>query len=124
KTLSSYKNSISMYEKQTALYIEQKTKLQTTINNINKEINEINSLEQSLAKDILLNEELVRVLQQYLLSIFEDTLEQISEKASQMLSQIPNMAAANIQYLTEKSNQKGEVKREITPYISLDGEMI
>lgn len=67
-------------------------------------------------------EELKRGLKSYLSCSFDDALESISENATSMIRNIPNMANATIQLKGTKEGQDGSVKEEITAVLSMDGE--
>lgn len=73
-----------------------------------------------------LAEEGRRAIKSYLMTVFEEALDEIGERASRILSQIPNMNTATIYFepfkeVTSGPN-KGKVKEEVTAILSVDGE--
>lgn len=67
-------------------------------------------------------EELKRGLKSYLSCSFDEALETISENATKLIRNIPNMANATIQLEGTKETQDGKVKEEVTAVIHMDGE--
>jgi DNA repair exonuclease SbcCD ATPase subunit len=82
-------------------------------------------LEQEITqynKYISVAEESKRAVKAFNLSIFQETLQEIGDYASNILSSIPNMANASISFQTSKETKSGKVKEEINAMLSLDGE--
>lgn len=112
--LQSYDTLLANYTKQLdhhdSKIKEHKAKLAKTKETIAKNIKQ---------RDI--DTESARALKLYLLEVFEDTLIEIGERATELVNRIPNMSAATIEYRGEKENKTGTIKKEICPYLTLDG---
>ena len=116
-SLESYDTLLANYTKQLDHYKsnikEHKAKLTKTKESV---------AENTKQRDIEL--ESARALKLYLLEVFEDTLIEIGERATELVNRIPNMSTATIEYRGEKENKKGTIKKEICPYLTLDGETV
>jgi energy-coupling factor transporter ATP-binding protein EcfA2 len=82
--------------------------------------------ERDIQKQHDLAEEGRRAIKSYLMTVFEEALDEIGERASRILSQLPNMNTATIYFepfkeVTSGPN-KGKVKEEVTAILSVDGE--
>lgn len=116
-SLSSYDNLLNMHTNQSNHYDS----------NIKEHTDNLAKSKKELAKETKqkdLETETARALKLYLLEVFEDTLIEIGERATDLVNNIPNMSAATIEYRGEKENKKGTIKKEICPYITLDGETV
>lgn len=76
--------------------------------------------EHKLQLDLL--EELKRAIKSYLSCSFDDALEAISENATGMIQNIPNMQNATVQLLGTKETAQGKIKEEVTAILHVDGE--
>lgn len=78
-------------------------------------------------RDYNLAEEARMAIKSYLMTIFEETLIEIGERASRTLSNLPNMNTATIYFEPFKEiasgPNKGKVKEEVTAILSVDGEV-
>ncbi len=113
-SLSSYDTLLANYTKQLNHY---ESNIQEHTTNLTKAKGDI--AKKIKQKDLEL--ETARALKLYLLEVFEDTLIEIGERATELVNRIPNMSAATIEYRGEKENKKGTIKKEICPYLTLDG---
>ena len=100
--------------------------LKTNLSNNIKDLQAKNILlEQSIEKYqkyITIAEESKRAIKAFNLSIFQETLQEIGDYASNILSSIPNMTNASISFQTSKETKSGKTKEEINAILSLDGE--
>lgn len=67
-------------------------------------------------------EESKRFIKSFVTKVFEESLESIGERATMILSNIPNMANASIYFETAKETKDGKIKEEVTGIINMDGE--
>ena len=121
---SNLESSLSSYDTLLAQHIKQSEHHDS---NIKEHTANLTKSKNKLAKKIKqrdLELETARALKLFLLEVFEDTLIEIGERATELVNGIPNMSAATIEYRGEKENKKGTIKKEICPYITLDGETI
>lgn len=77
---------------------------------------------QTIKKKIAIAEEAKRVVKNYTLQIFQESLDYIGEQASSIVSKIPNMANATIYFEGCKETKTGNLKDEINAIINMDGE--
>lgn len=73
-------------------------------------------------KNIVLSEEGIRLIKNFTLQKFQDTLDYIGQRATEIINQIPNMANAVIFFENAKENKKGTVKNEVNAVINLEGD--
>ena len=66
-------------------------------------------------------EELRNAVKSYLSCSFDDALDNISDKATTLIRNIPNMANATIQLVGIKETKEGKVKEEVNSLIHVDG---
>lgn len=94
-------------------------KSQTAVQDSNNEL-------AKFQKNHDLAEEGRRAIKSYLMTVFEDALQAIGDRASKMLSNLPNMQTATIYFEPFKEvasgPNKGRVKEEVTALLSVDGE--
>lgn len=76
----------------------------------------------SIANELVVAEELKRAMKSYLSCSFDDALETISENATRLIRNIPNMANATIQLEGVRTTQDGKIKEEVNAVIHMDGE--
>jgi DNA repair exonuclease SbcCD ATPase subunit len=121
-TLSNHKNAILFYEKSLVDY-------DNNIQNVDKHLSTGNADIESLNKElsdtqilITVMEESKRFIKSYVTKIFQDSLDQIGDRATMILSNIPNMANSSIYFETAKETKDGKVKEEVTGIINMDGE--
>ena len=113
--LKSYAAALARYEAQSASLKAQEASYEDRINEL---------LEQStqVDKELVKAEELKRALKSYLSCSFDEALETISENATKLIRNIPNMANATIQLEGVKETQDGKIKEEVNAVIHMDGD--
>ncbi len=77
---------------------------------------------EELEKNILLSEESIRLIKNFTLQKFNDTLEYIGERATEIINNVPNMANAVIFFDNAKETKSGKVKNEVNAVINLEGD--
>jgi len=103
-----YETSLKILKEQEASYLQ-------TISDIELSLNE-------KTKDVEIAEELKKAIKSYLSCSFDEALEVISENATKIIQNIPNMANATIQLEGTKETKDGKVKEEVNSVIHMDGE--
>lgn len=82
----------------------------------------IDSKFKELKKKKAVGEEAVRLIKNYTLKIFQDSLDYIGGLATQNLSKIPNMSNSSIYFESCKETKSGSIRDEIAAIINMDGE--
>lgn len=110
-------------------YNEQLVNYTKTIENSHKAIqdqlakNNSLVLQQGLiAQSLLVASESKRLIKNYTLQIFQESLDYIGDQATQIMSKIPNMSSASIYFEGCKEAKNGNIKDEVNPIVNLDGE--
>jgi len=107
-----------------------------SLNNYNRSIENLsNSIVENSAKKVLVLEQIEvnkqsiaianeskRLIKNYTLQIFQESLDYIGEQATQIMSRIPNMSNASIYFEGCKEAKNGNIKDEVNPIVNLDGE--
>jgi DNA repair exonuclease SbcCD ATPase subunit len=111
-------------------YDDQVRFFEAQVQNLNNQeaslLNQISSIDEQFKsltrkKDVYL--EAARCIKSYLFSVFQDSLDYIGNRATTMLSKVPNTSNCVIYFETGKENKDGTIKEEITPYINLEGDV-
>lgn len=77
---------------------------------------------EKIEKQILLSEESVRLIKNFTLQKFQDTLEYIGARATEIINMIPNMSNAVIYFENAKETKSGKIKNEVNAIINLEGD--
>jgi len=93
-------------------------KKDTSYSNLSKNQEELLKLE----KDITLSEESIRLIKNFTLQKFQDTLDYIGERATEVINQIPNMSNAVILFENAKETKSGNIKNEVNAVLNLEGD--
>lgn len=67
--------------------------------------------------------ESAKVLKSFVNQMFQDALDQIAAKATEILARVPNTATASVSFEGFKATKSGAIKEEVTAYINMDGEI-
>jgi DNA repair exonuclease SbcCD ATPase subunit len=108
KALETYKNDIDIIQIKTEAV---KTKLENNSECL-----------QDIEKNITLSEESIRLIRNFTLQKFQDTLDYIGQRATEIINMIPNMANAVIFFESAKETKTGKVKNEVNAVINLEGD--
>lgn len=95
-----------------------KNKISINSNELEKQTNELKTLE----KNTLLSEESIRLIKNFTLQKFQDTLNYIGHRATEIINLIPNMANAVIFFENSKETKSGNIKNEVNAVINLEGD--
>jgi DNA repair exonuclease SbcCD ATPase subunit len=110
------------YEQAIATYESDIQNIKNKKENISSELikqqNDLNQIE----KDILLSEESIRLIKNFTLQKFQDTLDYIGHKATEIINNIPNMSNAVIYFDNSKETKSGNIKNEVNAIINLEGD--
>lgn len=77
---------------------------------------------ETIEKNILLSEESIRLIKNFTLQKFQDTLNYIGHRATEIINLIPNMANAVIFFENSKETKSGSIKNEVNAVINLEGD--
>lgn len=87
-----------------------------------REVDEFTLSSVQVHNELLIVEELKRGVKSYLSCSFDEALESISDNATKLIRNIPNMANATLQLSGTKETQEGKIKEEVNAIIHMDGE--
>jgi DNA repair exonuclease SbcCD ATPase subunit len=76
-----------------------------------------------IERDIVLSEESIRLIKNFTLQKFQDTLDYIGQRATEIINMIPNMANAVILFENAKETKTGKIKNEVSAVINLEGDV-
>jgi DNA repair exonuclease SbcCD ATPase subunit len=110
-----YTQALEIYEKDCKNI---KDKISLNSDELQKQIIELRTLE----KNILLSEESIRLIKNFTLQKFQDTLNYIGHRATEIINLIPNMANAVIFFENSKETKSGNIKNEVNAIINLEGD--
>jgi len=110
-----YTQALEIYEKDCKNI---KDKISLNSDELQKQITELRTLE----KNILLSEESIRLIKNFTLQKFQDTLNYIGHRATEIINLIPNMANAVIFFENSKETKSGNIKNEVNAIINLEGD--
>jgi DNA repair exonuclease SbcCD ATPase subunit len=75
-----------------------------------------------MEKKIILSEESIRLIKHFTLQKFQDTLDYIGQRATEIINNIPNMANAVVYFENAKETKSGKVKNEVNAVVNLEGD--
>lgn len=111
----SYKEALEAYEKDCRNIEEKLSKSKKDLIDATIELTELD-------KNVLLSEESIRLIKNFTLQKFQDTLDYIGQRATEIINNIPNMANAVISFENAKETQGGKIKNEVNAVINLESE--
>lgn len=110
------------YEKALAIYNKDVEQLNNKLKEYSKNFKINNDKLQEIEKNIILSEESIRLIKNFTLQKFQDTLDYIGERATEIINMIPNMSNAVIYFESAKETKTGKVKNEVNAVINLEGD--
>lgn len=110
------------YKREEQDYKNKTNSLRQSIIDKQSQIDEVENTIAQLNKKIVIAEESKRVIKNYTLQIFQESLDYIGEQASVIVAKIPNMSNASIYFEGCKETKSGNLKDEINAILVLDGE--
>jgi DNA repair exonuclease SbcCD ATPase subunit len=105
-----------------ANYVKSTTAFKQSIEDKKAKLAEEENKDVTNAKAIAVAEETKRLIRNYTLQIFQESLDYIGEQATQILSKIPNMANSSIYFESCRETGKGMLKDEVNAILNMDGE--
>ena len=111
----SYKEALETFEKDMEVINKERNRVFCELTDKQEEF-------KQTEKNILLSEESVRLIRDYTLQKFQDTLEYIGQRATEIINMIPNMSNAVIYFESAKETKSGKVKNEVNAVINLEGD--
>lgn len=119
--ISKLESEISSYETAKQTYERESRSLQEKIDSYKKEHVDLHIKVEREDKELKVAEEALRLIKNYTIQIFQDTLNIIGDTASDMISNIPNIQNSSIYFEGCKETKSGAIKDEVTPIINLNG---
>ena len=113
--MRSYADASQQYERNLASLKEKEEKFTNKIAEVKKTI-------EGLAQELSLAEDTKKAIKMYLSYSFDNAIEAIGTRATEIIRCIPNMSNATIQFDGTKETKDGKVKEEVNAVISVDGE--
>ena len=113
---SSFKEAKTRFDIQFNKIATEKTKLEAEIAPLQADLIRLN-------KELRVATEALRLVKSYSNQLFQDALAQVAERATEILSRIPNMSNASIVFDSQKETKSGSVKEEINPIVSIGEEI-
>ena len=113
--LRSYEDNRVRYETTISKLKEQEKEYTIQFDEAFQEVNKV-------INDIINYEELKKAIKSYLSCSFDEALETISENATRLARNVPNLANCTIQLTGTWETKDGKVKEEVNATISLDGD--
>lgn len=111
------------------LYDDCRTRYEKSVNSLKEQevsygqkVSELTEMSIQAHNELAMAEELKRGLKSYLSCSFDDALDTISENATKLIRNIPNMANATIQLSGVRETLEGKIKEEVNAIIHMDGE--
>ena len=111
----SYKTAIETYHKDLTALKEKQTENTKGLKVMSEQLSQIE-------RDITLSEESIRLIKNFTLQKFQDTLNYIGDRATEIINMIPNMANAVIYFENAKETKTGKIKNEVSAVINLEGD--
>lgn len=112
------------------LYRESKERYDNAFKSMNEKLseyaNQMKNIDKEIEKlkiDLALAEEAKLVVKSYTSCSFEDALASISDMATKIIRNIPNMSNATIELEALKETASGKIKEEVNAVISMGGEI-
>jgi len=122
KLFESAVTKMKMYEDSRTRYEKTSTSLEQQKKSYSEEISKITQELAVQDGQLLKSEELKRAIKSYLSCSFEQTLEDISENATKLVRNVPNMANSTIQLTSIRETKEGKLKEEVNAVLHMDGE--
>ncbi len=111
----SYSDASSQYEKNLNSLKEKEVKFTNKIAEVKNNIEEI-------SKKLALAEETKAAIKQFLSYSFDNAIESIGTRATEIIRCIPNMSNATIQFDGTRETGDGKIKDEVNAVLAVDGE--
>jgi DNA repair exonuclease SbcCD ATPase subunit len=112
---NNYTQALEIYEKDCKNI---KDKISLNSDELQRQLFELKTLE----KNTLLSEESIRLIKNFTLQKFQDTLNYVGHRATEIINLIPNMANAVIFFENSKETKSGSIKNEVNAVINLEGD--
>lgn len=110
-----YEQALQTFHRDVANLIDKKDQIHQSLQD---KIRQLTDME----KQIVLSEESIRLIKHFTLQKFQDTLDYIGQRATEIINNIPNMANAVVYFENAKETKSGKVKNEVNAVINLEGD--
>ncbi len=111
------------FQKNLELFTRNKLSLSQAVEAQEKQLSELVEKNRKAIEMRAVSAEASKVIRSYMNNLFQDALDSIANKASQILSRIPNMSTASIYFEGFKETKSGTIKDEVTAILTMDGEV-
>lgn len=116
---SEYEN----FQKNLELFTKNRQSLNQAVETQERQLLELTEKNKKAVEMRAISTEAVKIIRSYMNNLFQDALDNIAVKATQILSRIPNMATASIYFEGFKETKSGTIKDEVTAILTMDGEV-
>lgn len=123
RSLESAVQKMKSYDEAKSRYNNTLQKLKFNESSFDNEIKLNEEKLERLNDELEQAEELKKIIKSFTSCSFDNALEVISDTATKIIRNIPNMANATIQLEGIKETKEGKVKEEVNAVISMDGEL-
>ena len=120
--LSKLESDLRVYESAFATAKTRSEKLIKEIGDNQVKLNDYLEQTAQINGQIEIASEAKKVIKAYLMQVFQESLDYISERATNMMGQVPNVSNASIRFEGYKETKNGSIKDEVSAIVNLDGE--
>jgi len=111
------------FQKNKELFLKNKESLELAVKTQEKQILDLTEKNKKAFEMREVSTEAAKLIRSYMNYLFQDALDSIAVKATQILSRIPNMSTATISFEGFKETKAGAIKDEVTAILTMDGEV-
>jgi DNA repair exonuclease SbcCD ATPase subunit len=115
-SLSSYRSSMDLYEKN-------RESLRLALEASRKKYEEALGEKAEIEVSLQVASDALALIKSYTNTLFQDALDHIANKATDILSKIPNMSTSTIYFEGFKETKTGTIKEEVSAIVTMDGEV-
>jgi DNA repair exonuclease SbcCD ATPase subunit len=116
-------HKLKAYEEAKIKYETAASSLKQKEENFTKKVEDIQKELINAEKSLLINEEIKKLVKTYISYSFDDALDAIGDKATEIIRCVPNVSCGTIQFEGTKESRDGKIKEEVSAVISMDGEI-
>lgn len=117
------KAELSFFIQAEASFKSNTEKLSLSIEDAKKNLAKIDIDLSHVSRMVIVSAEASKTIRAYMGTMFHGALDSIAEKATKILSRVPNMATSTIYFEGFKETKTGAIKEEISAVITMDGEV-
>lgn len=117
------KSELETYQKNKEMFFKHKEHLSESVRVQEKQLSDLTDKNKKAIDMRSVSAEAAKIIRSYMNNLFQDTLDSIAVKATQILSRIPNMSTSTIYFEGFKETKSGTIKDEVTAILTMDGEV-